>query len=166
MKNFDERINNMQENNTTAKPARKVRKRTVAAIILTAAVFAGTLTVIGVFGKKMSKTAVSAERLLAVTNTVELKQEKSNIPASVGSYQYFAPAQSGNSQAWNLVKGSDFVNVKADYDNADHIYKFEITGKEKGTGDVELSYQVKDNQIKTAKMRLTVDENMNVSKVN
>ena len=165
MKNFDERTNNMQEN-TTVKPARKVRKRTVAAIVLTVAVFAGALTFIGVFGKKMSKTAVSAERLLAVTNTVELKQEKANTPASTGSYQYFAPAQSGNNQSWNLVKGSDLVEVKTDYDNSDHLYKFEFKGKKTGTGDIELSYQVKGNQIKTAKMRLTVDENMNVSKVN
>ena len=165
MKSFEERIYNMQENNTTAKPARKVRKRTVAAIILTAAVFAGTLTVIGVFGKKMSKTAVSADRLSAVTNMIEVKQEKATAPAST-CYQYFAPAQNGSSRAWNLVKGGDLVEVNANYDNADHIYRFEFKGKEKGTGDIELSYQVKENKIKTDKLRLTVDENMNVSKVN
>lgn len=164
MKNFEVKNNNTQET-VTQKPARKVKKKTVAAIVLTSLVAVGALTVIGIFGsKKTSKmNEITADRLSAAINTVDVKQEMATPTSTNRSYQFFAPAQSGNSNSWNLVKGENFVDVSANYDTSAHVYKFDIKGKEKGTGDVELSYRVKDNKINTAKLRLTVDENMNVS---
>lgn len=164
MKNFEKKA-------TDIKPARKIKKRNIAAIMLTAAVAVGALTGLGIFGSKMmKKNVVSDNQLTAApgdvkTSAIGIHNTGVFSPANALDYHFFAPGLEGDSNSWELVKGGEKVNVTAEYNNRTHVYDFRFTGKEKGVVDVILSYKVKNNKIETAKMTFNVDENMNVTKI-
>lgn len=126
--------------------------------------------------KKIS--AITATALMAVTvlaGSVSVASAKTGVATSPAAYTHVtktakdfkinAYGKTSYGYNWTYSTTNNVVKVKVNYDFKTHKYTFVLSGIKAGKATMRLDYFTSDNHYNSINLKISVDKNMNVTRL-